>query len=623
MTEGHHPTDPDPLAGLGPTDAAAADAQLAHEAALGRALLMVQRMEEEARERIARQSEAAMTRAQYDAAALVEDARRRAAEVAEITRSSVARVLAEEHAELLAGLAELSALEQRLRTTVISSRERIAAVLGDPAPAAGPSVPSVPDEAPVAPTAPRVGSEPPTAPPPVAPPSAVAPPVPVATPDLDLDAPVPGADDEFFADLRDAVDGRSTIAGRSAPVDRGSTEPAAPAAFAAAAAAATAAATAPAPSPVPEQVATPAEPLTAPAPPTLRVVPPPVTPAAPPPVTPAAEPVASPPVDAAPTTEMPDVDEAAGARPEGRQARHAHRRSRWARIGTGVRNLGILLLLFVAFQLWGTSALEHRDQARLKQQFTVALASQNAPGTVIPPVPGDGGDPSTVTTATTAPAAPTGEAVAVIRIPKIGVEQAVVEGTGVSDLRKGPGHYRNTPMPGQPGNAAIAGHRTTYGAPFNRLDELSKGDPILVTTLQGKYRYVVDEAPFAVNPSQNDVLFPKGDNRLTLTTCHPKYSASKRLIVVAKLAKDEKPARAPKPATRATLVRADASASGDAGAALPALLWGGLALAAYAGMVWLSRHWVRRAALLLGAPIVLALLFPFFEQLSRLLPANY
>ena len=308
-----------------------------------------------------------------------------------------------------------------------------------------------------------------------------------------------------------------------------------------------------------------------------------------------------------------------------RRGRAARRRSRWARVGTVLRNVGILLLLFVAFQLWGTAALEHRDQARLRNQFQVT-----------PGVAGRATDESRRTERRhdrhhrddgpgRRPPAPSGAAVAMIKIPKIGVDQAVVEGTGVSDLRKGPGHYRHTPLPGQPGNAAIAGHRTTYGAPFNRLDELAVGDPILVTTVQGTFKYEVSEAPFAVNPSQNDVLFDKGDNRLTFTTCHPKYSASKRLIVVAKLAKHRTPAPAPKiqPHTTSAANAVDASTSGDTGALFPALFWGLLALGAYFAMVWLSRRWVRRAAFLLGVPVVLALLFPFFEQLSRLLPANY
>src|SRR5207302_2511071 len=92
----------------------------------------------------------------------------------------------------------------------------------------------------------------------------------------------------------------------------------------------------------------------------------------------------------------------------------------------------------------------------------------------------------------------------------------------------------NTPMPGQPGNAAIAGHRTTYGAPFFNLNELQPGDPIFVTTRQGRFRYEVRETR-TVSPSQLSVLNPTPDNRLTLTTCNPRFSASQRLVVVSQL----------------------------------------------------------------------------------------
>ena len=78
-------------------------------------------------------------------------------------------------------------------------------------------------------------------------------------------------------------------------------------------------------------------------------------------------------------------------------------------------------------------------------------------------------------------------------IPAIGVDKIVVEGVSLADLKKGPGHYPETPLPGQEGNAAIAGHRTTYGAPFNRLDELEPGDEITVTTVQGEFTYEVTE----------------------------------------------------------------------------------------------------------------------------------
>ena len=121
-----------------------------------------------------------------------------------------------------------------------------------------------------------------------------------------------------------------------------------------------------------------------------------------------------------------------------------------------------------------------RQQDTLKAEFEARASA----------LPSDGA--ATTTTSAPAPAPPpppSGEAVAIIRIPKIGVDQAVVEGVSLASLRKGPGHYPSTPLPGEAGNAAIAGHRTTYGAPFNRLDELVAGDEIQVTTVRGSYTY--------------------------------------------------------------------------------------------------------------------------------------
>ncbi|MXV90108.1 MAG: sortase [Acidimicrobiia bacterium] len=141
-----------------------------------------------------------------------------------------------------------------------------------------------------------------------------------------------------------------------------------------------------------------------------------------------------------------------------------------------------------------------------------------------------------------------GEAIARIIIPSIDVDTIVVAGVEIDDLRKGPGHYSTTPLPGQPGNAAIAGHRTTYGAPFGRLAELNAGDAIIVETLQGRfvYRVLPGQPGMAghtlgfriVAPTALEVLDDVGDNRLTLTTCHPKYSSKKRLIVHAALVGD-------------------------------------------------------------------------------------
>lgn len=143
-----------------------------------------------------------------------------------------------------------------------------------------------------------------------------------------------------------------------------------------------------------------------------------------------------------------------------------------------------------------------------------------------------------------------GVAVTKIAIPAIGIETLVVEGTTPSALRAGAGHYPDTPLPGQVGNVAIAGHRTTYGRPFNRIDELSVGDTIWLATPVGDHEYRITGEPASpdceptgnagciTHPSDWSVVTEPEDPGaaiLTLTTCHPKGSAAKRLIVRAEL----------------------------------------------------------------------------------------
>ena len=127
-----------------------------------------------------------------------------------------------------------------------------------------------------------------------------------------------------------------------------------------------------------------------------------------------------------------------------------------------------------------------------------------------------------------------GDPVARLQIPAIAVDQVVVSGVFSDDLRHGPGHYPATPLPGEVGNAGIAGHRTTYGSPFGDLDKLQPGDEIIVTTTAGRFRYVVVGSKI-VDPSDASVLAPSTDVRLTLTTCDPRYSTAHRLIVTAVL----------------------------------------------------------------------------------------
>jgi len=126
-----------------------------------------------------------------------------------------------------------------------------------------------------------------------------------------------------------------------------------------------------------------------------------------------------------------------------------------------------------------------------------------------------------------------------IEIPAIGVDTIVVQGTSPSALRAGAGHYPNTPLPGQRGNVAIAGHRTTYGRPFNRIDELKPGDSIILTTPVGRYTYIISRPPWITSPFDWSVVANTKDPELTLTACHPKGSANQRIIIRAKLTKSE------------------------------------------------------------------------------------
>jgi sortase A len=126
-----------------------------------------------------------------------------------------------------------------------------------------------------------------------------------------------------------------------------------------------------------------------------------------------------------------------------------------------------------------------------------------------------------------------GDAIALIDIPSIGVSEFVVEGTDVASLRKGPGHYPDTPLPGDQGTTAIAGHRTTYGAPFRRIDQLDRGDRITLDMPDGRFLYRVERTKI-VDDQDLSVLDPVGHKRLMLSACHPLYSAAERVIVFAR-----------------------------------------------------------------------------------------
>ena len=258
-----------------------------------------------------------------------------------------------------------------------------------------------------------------------------------------------------------------------------------------------------------------------------------------------------------------------------------------ARVLGGVGRLfitiGVLLLLFAGFQLWGTGLAESRAQDELADQFNDRLAEQSQlgqdstaqpavrltagpdfddldptinqdpvatnspPPATSPKVPQATAPTETAAEPVEVPTPEVGTPIGTLNIPAIGVDKTIVEGTTRDALRSGPGHYESTPLPGRVGNTAIAGHRTTHGAPFFDLDLLAPGDEIYVETLEGTATYRVEAhdngvggeiGHLIVDPSEVGVIADKGDNRLTLTACHPKYSAKERIIVTAVLVTD-------------------------------------------------------------------------------------
>lgn len=181
-------------------------------------------------------------------------------------------------------------------------------------------------------------------------------------------------------------------------------------------------------------------------------------------------------------------------------------------VGRSFIGLGVIILLFLGYQMFGTNFITGREQKALASDLA-GKWNVEAPAHVTPDL---------------------GGGVALIKIPKIGIDRVVVEGVEVEHLKKGPGHYPETALPGQRGNMVISGHRTTYGAPFYRLDELRVGDEIVLVDAVGSYNYRVTESKI-VRPTDLGVIAPSSDARLTLTTCHPRFSARQRLIIVASL----------------------------------------------------------------------------------------
>lgn len=193
---------------------------------------------------------------------------------------------------------------------------------------------------------------------------------------------------------------------------------------------------------------------------------------------------------------------------------------------------GVFVFGFLGWELFVTDLFNAQDQAEASELLEDEFVEQReslSPETFVP----DDGPVEEIEFYPQDDPKP-GEGFARIVASKIGLDAVVFEGVDTETLKLGPGHMPGTPLPGQPGNAVISGHRTTYGRPFYDLDLLEPGDRIAVETVIGTSVYEV-RASFLVEPTDVWVTANKDGGWLTLTTCNPKFSARERLIVTAEL----------------------------------------------------------------------------------------
>ncbi|WP_286175913.1 class E sortase [Arthrobacter sp. NEB 688] len=200
-------------------------------------------------------------------------------------------------------------------------------------------------------------------------------------------------------------------------------------------------------------------------------------------------------------------------------------------VGELLITAGVLVLLFVAWQLWWTDVTSNRDQEQIVRSLERSFAAGADGGAALHDAfPQLGPD----------------DAFAVIRVPRFGEDFArpVIQGVGRPVLALGVGHYEGSADPGAVGNFAVAGHRTTYGRPFHEIDTLRDGDRVIVETAPTVYVYEIT-AREIVRPWQTEVIAPVPDEpgakpterMITMTSCHPKYSATERFVTHGTLVK--------------------------------------------------------------------------------------
>jgi sortase A len=208
----------------------------------------------------------------------------------------------------------------------------------------------------------------------------------------------------------------------------------------------------------------------------------------------------------------------------------------------------------------------------------------------------------------------------VLEAPAIGLRQVVVEGTGSDVMRAGPGHRRNSPLPGQPGASVVYGHASAFGGPFRAIPLLQPGDTITATTGQGQFTYEVTDVRRPNDPTPAPL--PAGGGRLVLVTAEGSdwrtgWAANRIVYVDATLRGNSQLGPRGRPAYIET---AEYPLQGDPDAFIPLVLWlQGFGIVAVA-LVWTRRRWGAIQTWFVGAPVLLACLWGMVESLGQLLP---
>jgi len=261
-------------------------------------------------------------------------------------------------------------------------------------------------------------------------------------------------------------------------------------------------------------------------------------------------------------------------------------------VATSVLLAGALILGFGAYLVVLSPVQQARAQENLYQQLNGEL------GLAVTPVAG---------------VIPVGTPVALLEIPRLGVAQVVVEGTSSGVLMAGPGHRRDTPLPGQAGAAVLLGRSGLFGAPFSPLGDLRRGDVIVVTTGQARSTFAV----VSRRDSTQAIPPPNGAAAsLVLSTASPPLAPDRSLIVTAVLTSELLPGRV----DRTAITEAERSLTPDSGAALPVMLWTQALVGLVVATSWAYLRWLRWPAYLISTPILLAILWNLYENVAKLLP---